>query len=177
MNAKLDKYLVKKYPYLFWDRHADLRNTAMCWGFACGDGWYKIIKEAAEQLEPLIKEDARKNSLREKGWYKYIRNAIGFTATSTAVFKVLYGLANKIWPNMYNNPVYWYGGSPRASQIKEKYGTLRFSLTHGTEAMYAITDKAERQSSKICEQCGKPGKLRGRSWLYTACSKHIRELE
>lgn len=63
---------------------------------------------------------------------------------------------------------------PRASQVKEKFGTLRFYLSSGTDEMYAITDKAERQSSKTCEVCGRPGKLRGRGWLYTACKRHVR---
>lgn len=66
---------------------------------------------------------------------------------------------------------YW----PRASQIKEKYGTLRFYLSSGTDAMYAITDKAEKETKSICEICGKPGKLAGRYWLSTVCKDHLKE--
>ena len=43
MNSDLDKQLCDKYPDIFKDRHGDMRETAMCWGFDCGDGWYNII--------------------------------------------------------------------------------------------------------------------------------------
>ena len=68
------------------------------------------------------------------------------------------------------NPAAYEFGSFRASQVKEKYGTLRFYLTGGTEEMYAIIHKAESQSSKTCEECGKPGKVRGKMWLSTRCA-------
>lgn len=64
---------------------------------------------------------------------------------------------------------------PCASQIKEKYGTLSFYLTSGTDEMYEIVEKAERKSGTICETCGAKGKLRGRGWYYTACNKHTKE--
>lgn len=43
MRAELDKQLVMDYPTLFINRYGDCRTTAMCWGFACGDGWYPLI--------------------------------------------------------------------------------------------------------------------------------------
>lgn len=129
MNIKHDNYLVKHYPHVFADRHASLMVTNMCWGFDCGDGWFKIIKEASEKLEPLI--------------VKLIEE----------------------YPDAKN---YF----PRASQVKEKYGALRFYLTSGTDEMRSIIAKAERKSSKICELCGKPGKLRGKELVYTRCEKH-----
>ena len=58
---------------------------------------------------------------------------------------------------------------PRFSQVKEKYGTLSIYWTSATDDMYSITDAAETKSATTCEQCGKPGKLRGRGWVYTSC--------
>ena len=43
MTGKLDKKLVKKYPKIFRDRHADMKATAMCWGFEHGVTTYKVI--------------------------------------------------------------------------------------------------------------------------------------
>jgi hypothetical protein len=60
---------------------------------------------------------------------------------------------------------------PRASQIKEKFGTLRFYLSSGTDEMYEVVEIAERKSAFVCEECGKKGKLRGKGWLYTRCAK------
>ena len=127
MNIKIEAKLCKKYPHLYADRFAPMLSTAMCWGFQCGDGWYKIIDELSAKLEKLI--------------VKWIAN------------------------DMENEDCF-----PRASTVKEKYGTLRFYLTSGTEAMDALIDKAEKQSAKTCEVCGKPGKLRGRAWLSVRCT-------
>lgn len=61
---------------------------------------------------------------------------------------------------------------PRASQVKEKYGTLSFYMTHGTDEIFDLIGDAERKSAKVCEDCGKKGKLRtDRSWIKTLCSK------
>ena len=133
MNQRLDALLVAKHPNLFAARFANMRETAMCWGFECGNGWYRLIKEAADKLEAII-----------------------------TVQKV-------------KDPEGWTNGFYRASQVKEKYGTLRFYLSGGTDDMYAVVNKAERLSSVTCETCGKPGKLRGHSWVYTACAKHTRK--
>ena len=43
MREELDKKLVEKYPLLYRDRYAPMTETAMCWGFCCGDGWYNLI--------------------------------------------------------------------------------------------------------------------------------------
>ncbi|HEY8034705.1 MAG TPA: hypothetical protein VIF37_03850 [Methylobacter sp.] len=43
MRAELDELLCRTYPALYRDRHGDRINTLMCWGFACGDGWYDLI--------------------------------------------------------------------------------------------------------------------------------------
>ena len=43
MRKELDEKLCEKYPLIFKNRHADMTETAMCWGFECGDGWFNII--------------------------------------------------------------------------------------------------------------------------------------
>jgi hypothetical protein len=63
----------------------------------------------------------------------------------------------------------------QATQIKEKYGTLRFYLNHYTDEASAIVKVAEAASEVTCETCGEPGKLRGRGWCYTACDAHTKE--
>lgn len=60
---------------------------------------------------------------------------------------------------------------PAASQIKEKYGTLRFYMTTSTEEMDKITEEAEDKSEITCEECGQTGTLRGDGWYYTACNE------
>ena len=43
MSPELDKQLCEKYPVLFAQRNGSPQETAMCWGFDCGDGWYDLI--------------------------------------------------------------------------------------------------------------------------------------
>jgi hypothetical protein len=56
MRRDLEKYLVKKFPLCFGDYGKSMQETCMCWGLSCNRGWYKIIKEACEKLEPLIQK-------------------------------------------------------------------------------------------------------------------------
>ena len=54
MKPELDKSLVKKYPRLYRDRHGSPKDTCMCWGFECEDGWHPIIDELSATLEKEI---------------------------------------------------------------------------------------------------------------------------
>jgi hypothetical protein len=63
------------------------------------------------------------------------------------------------------------------TQIKEKYGTLRFHLSHYDPVVDKIIEDAEIESASICEVCGKAGRLRGKSWVYTACDAHTKSYD
>ena len=51
MREELDKKLVAKYPKIFMDRHGDMSETGMCWGFQCGDGWYDLIDTLCQLIQ------------------------------------------------------------------------------------------------------------------------------
>lgn len=57
----------------------------------------------------------------------------------------------------------------KAMQVKEKFGTLRFYLTMGSDEMFAACDEAEAHSAETCEGCGQLGKRRGGGWIVTEC--------
>lgn len=59
-----------------------------------------------------------------------------------------------------------------AVQVKEKFGTLRFYINQGNEEVYRLIYNAEEKSGKTCEDCGNPGKTRGKMWVKTLCDKH-----
>jgi hypothetical protein len=127
MKRELDEQLVKDHPTLFADRHASMTTTAMCWGFECGDGWYGLLKEACDKIEPILAKCKK------------------------------------------DNPKGWEYGYYRASQIKEKFGTLRFYMSGAPEEVEDIIDEATIKSAKTCEDCGKPGKFRDDGWCSTRC--------
>ena len=129
MNQKLTERLYNKFPLLYQDKDKSPKQSLMCFGFECSDGWFNLIYELSSKLEPMIQK---------------------FIDTNPDVD----------------------GYVPRAIQVKEKYGTLRFYITTGTDEMFDIIEEAETKSADICENCGKPGKMRSDGyWLSTQCDK------
>ncbi len=79
MKKELEEKLYNKFPKLYRQKDLNMSETAMCWGFCCGDGWYKIINDLSKKLEPLgveavqVKEkfgcyDEETEVLTKKGW-------------------------------------------------------------------------------------------------------------
>jgi ribosomal protein L40E len=60
---------------------------------------------------------------------------------------------------------------PRAAQVKEKFGGLRFYMTAQTDEMTAAIVEAEDASETICERCGAPGVIRDGGWMTVKCDK------
>lgn len=63
------------------------------------------------------------------------------------------------------------------TQVKEKYGTLRFYVSYYNDVIEEFIVEAEKKSAQVCEQCGKTGSIRGHAWLYTACDEHTHEID
>lgn len=75
------------------------------------------------------------------------------------------------------------GWDKKVTQIKEKFGGLRFYIGSGTQEIYDIISKYEDLSNITCEVCGEKGELRddcgwrGGRWYKTMCDKHYQELK
>ena len=145
MNKDLDKQLCEKYPKIFANRHKPMTETAMCWGFDHGDGWYNIIDRLCANIQHHI------------DW-----------SHKSKEFDIKWNEANPDKQRPVREPV------PQviATQIKEKFGTLRFYYDGGDDYIRGLTSMAESMSAYTCEKCGDAGRIRGRGWLYTACDKH-----
>lgn len=61
-----------------------------------------------------------------------------------------------------------------ATQVKEKFGGLRFYVHAASDRQRAMIDLAEALSYRTCEQCGAPGVLDEREgrWMTTRCPQH-----
>lgn len=56
-----------------------------------------------------------------------------------------------------------------AKQVKQKYGGLRYYLSHETPKMQGAIALAEDLSLRTCEECGHPGRSRKGAWIRTLC--------
>ena len=133
MREELDKKLCEAFPILYQQRNMNMSQTAMCWGFSHGDGWFDLIWNLSEKLENINK------SLPSDG----------------DLFVV-------------------------ATQVKEKFGTLRF-YTGGipssvSEEVYKLINEAESISGVTCEECGKDGKSRTGGWVKTLCDDCVKPI-
>ena len=56
-------------------------------------------------------------------------------------------------------------------QIKEKFGSLRIYLSHYTNELREMIDKAEDESEYVCETCGKhiDNPIVENHWIYAEC--------
>ena len=130
MREDLDRQLVEKYPLIFKNRHGDMRETLMCWGFEHGDGWYPIIDSLCGNIQNHI------------DWQ---------TKQGKTVPQVV------------------------ATQVKEKFGTLRFYYNGGDDVIDGMVRMAESWSAVACEECGAPGTQNSQGWIKTLCETHRKE--
>jgi hypothetical protein len=122
MNEENTKYLFAKFPDLYRQHSLPMTQTAMCWGFSHGDGWFNIIRELSIKLSHY----ARKNNLKIE-----------------------------------------------ASQVKEKFGGLRFYLDYNDKVTDKLVEEAEKACSKTCEVCGSTNNVTtsGKCWVITRCEE------
>ena len=86
-------------------------------------------------------------------------------------FNIIWDLSSKLEPLIQkfideNQDTELY---PKASQVKEKFGGLRFYMTCGSDEIFDLIAEAEALSYKTCEECGKPGEERATGWIHTLC--------
>lgn len=171
MNRKLERKLIKKFPLCFADHNRSMKESLMCFGCSCNDGWYKIIYEACEKAEPLIKKYIEENPYKPQfpSWVFSRYNLPIVLQWRCYSFIALWQWLLEIL-NLRTPDPWW----PRLVQIKEKYAMLRMYWTNYIDGITEIEREAEEKSSVTCEQCGKEGKIRGEKsgWLYTSCFQH-----
>ena len=166
MKRELDEALCARYPLIFKDRNADMRTTAMCWGLECGDGWYNII----DVLCSLLTSEYRGAQSR----YEYIKDKVdqptyGFKPDGDPVGKIItQELIDEAKAKMEEEAA----KVPVASQVKEKFGGLRFYVNAATDKHYNYISFAESMSYRTCEECGAPGKRYTDGWHTTLCDIH-----
>lgn|SRR5690348_16325696 len=84
-------------------------------------------------------------------------------------FHLIDELSKELEPLCKENPEYY------ASQVKEKFGTLRFYMYSTNDRISKLIDEAELKSSKICEICSQPGEMRKQGWLSVLCDECLKK--
>ena len=63
MKQEYDTYLCTTFPKMFVNRYKPMTETAMCWGFECGDGWFNIINQLCANIQHHIDWKNRKEEV------------------------------------------------------------------------------------------------------------------
>lgn len=180
MREELDLKLVEKYPRIFKNRYAPMTETAMCWGFEHGDGWYNIINALCSNIQSHIDwrrkqraQDLRRYRAARKGKQALLNHIVGdgvmrdwhleraeeiMESFSNGTFKITEKVHQVV-----------------AMQVKEKFGTLRFYYSGGDSEVSGMVRMAETMSALTCETCGSPGHTRNGGWIRTLCDAHEAE--
>lgn len=179
MSPELDKQLCEKYPKIFKDRHASMQTTAMCWGFECIDGWYKIIDVLCGNIQSHI-DWRRRQRLGDLRYNRALKKALNGDK-STLIKYHSYGSKVTDWTlkrvdddiaaAKYRTPTEVIS-QVVAEQVKEKFGGLRFYYRGGDEFIHGLCSMAESMSYVTCEECGNPGKSNSGGWISTRCAAH-----
>jgi hypothetical protein len=182
MRNELDELLCVNFPKIFENRNGDMTQTAMCWGFEHGDGWYDILFALCARIQHHIDwtQKQRSEALKYNSAVKLAKN--GDTTALTEYFSNG-SKKNGDWAKQMVERSLESGERevpdecPQviAVQVKEKFGTLRFYYDGGDNYVRGLVSMAEWASAHTCETCGERGKIRGTGWVYVSCNEHAKE--
>jgi len=143
-----------------------MQVTAMCWGIGVGDGWYNIIDVLCGHLyNEYWSTKSRYDSIKDK----VDQPTYGFKPDGDPVGKIItQELIDEAKAKMEEEAA----KVPVASQVKEKFGGLRFYVNAATDKHFNYISFAESMSYRTCEECGAPGKRYTDGWHTTLCDIH-----
>lgn len=161
MKPELQKKLMDKYPKIFAQKDLPMTQTAMCWGIDCGDGWYWLIDNLCDTIQKYVDSKNESIGIQNKARKKTAKTLKKEVPGSEDIIK-----EEEEW-------------QIEATQIKEKFGGLRFYTNYGDDEIFGIIRFAEHLSYKICEFCGtlENVKVRNKGWIFTLCDKCYEEKE
>ena len=151
MKKEHQEYLCKTYPKLYNTRANPHNQKCRDFGFDVGDGWFTILNG----LSQCIQEHTDQNIKARWRARKRIRALQGQELPELSTVVVIPARVPQV----------------HVDQIKEKFGTLRFYIHGGNDAVYDYIHLAETMSGITCEDCGSPGERSSpRGWIRTLCS-------
>ena len=177
MKQELDEYLCKVFPKMMVNRNKNMKETCMCWGFECGDGWFQILNQLMGNIQHHIDWKVRQREVA----IKFNTMAEQLKAGDSTLFdEEMKDLLNRDYvekrkQELIDQPLREIPELvPQVTldQVKEKFGTLRFYYTGGDDYISGLVSMAESMSGVTCEECGKPGTQTSGGWIKTVCKEH-----
>jgi hypothetical protein len=152
MTPELEQHIREKYPLIFSQRCE----------MSINDGWFDIIDILCGNIQNRID-----NVIRQREYtIEWNENVNDPDFEWTAFVK----REEREVPKLIEQVV--------ATQIKEKFGTLRFYYSGGDEFIRGLESMAASMTSRTCEECGSPGTSRStkkQRWIRVLCDKHAEE--
>jgi hypothetical protein len=156
MTPELEQHIREKYPLIFSQRCE----------MSINDGWFDIIDMLCNNIQHRID-----NAVNQRKWAIEWNNQVNDPENDWSDKASFIKREERAVPELVEQVV--------ATQIKEKFGTLRFYYTGGDEYIRGLDSMAASMSSVICEDCGSPGTTRNgknkRGWIRVLCDKHAYE--
>jgi len=180
MKKENDDYLVSKYPKIFIERNLSMTQTAMCWGFECGDGWFWIIDNLCGCIQSYIDNNSKKTRIKNRFirfsmkliWDLRMKMIWSKYKIISRLSKYLsYNILSKIEDRFEKEN---FESIPQVvvKQVKEKFGTLRFYFDGGDDLIDGMVWLAEHMTYQCCEKCGSTENIGQTSgWITTLCEK------
>ena len=191
MRKEKQEELYKKYPKIFGDKDKSPKETCMCWGIDCSDGWYDLIDRLCSHLQFNTDTNNTTYIIKNKfhsfisktldKFYSWLpkdytlKNNNFKTLKYIPIYhqfkKFIWNLRKKTWnferveikTNKYTQVV--------ASQVKEKFGGLRFYVNSASSEQHAVISFVENLSYHTCEECGSNKEVtQTTGWIKTLCS-------
>jgi hypothetical protein len=152
VTPELEQHIREKYPLIFSQRCE----------MSINDGWFDIIDILCGNIQNRID-----NVIRQREYtIEWNENVNDPDFEWTAFVK----REEREVPELIEQVV--------ATQIKEKFGTLRFYYSGGDDYIRGLESMAASMTSRTCEECGSPGTSRStkkQRWVRVLCEKHAEE--
>jgi ribosomal protein S27E len=161
--------LRERYPLIFVE-DSDI---------SVGDGWFNLLDAACGCIQSHI--DWCHKNYESAIEYNAMRDAL--RAGDDTLFLKFYETMPLDWVQRQRDHVLTNAAREVivpcqqvvATQVKEKFGTLRFYAQGGNECTHGMIQMAEAMSAVTCEMCGAPGTTGGKGWIRTLCARHHME--
>lgn len=155
MTPELEQHIREQYPLIFSGRCE----------ISINDGWFDIIDMLCINIQHRID-----NTVNQRKWAIEWNDQVNDPDNDWSDKASFIKREERPVPELVEQVV--------ATQIKEKFGTLRFYYTGGDEYIRGLDSMAASMSSVICEECGSPGFSRStkkQRWVRVLCEKHAEE--